>query len=222
MRISEMTVPDAYRIEPDRIADSRGFFYEAIRAEALRSITGHELEIRQVNYSVSKRNTVRGIHGTALPPGQAKLVTCVRGAALDIAVDIRVGSPTFGHYAVTRQDAESGTAVYLPDGIGHAFLALTDDTCMCYLCSVEYVPGTMIDIDALDPELALPWKLSGPPIRSAKDAAAPSLSEAAAAGLLPTYEQCVRSYARNGPTGGAGGGAAAGPAAGERHSFQRR
>jgi NDP-hexose 3,5-(Or5-) epimerase len=80
--------------------------------------------------------------------------------------------------------------VYLPDGVGHAFLALTDDTCMSYLCSQEYEPGTMIDIDALDPVLALPWGLTEPPIRSDKDAAAPTLAEAAAAGLLPTYEQC--------------------------------
>lgn len=205
MRISELAIPDAYLITPEPAADSRGVFYEAIRHEALRRVAGHELVIRQVNYSVSRRNTVRGIHGTTLPPGQAKLVTCVRGAALDIAVDIRVGSPTFGQYAVTRQDAGSGTAVYLPDGIGHAFQALTDDACMCYLCSEEYVPGTMIDIDALDPDLALPWELTGPAIRSAKDAAAPALSAAAAAGLLPTYEQCLKAYASaRGVTPGAG------------------
>jgi NDP-hexose 3,5-(Or5-) epimerase len=189
-----MSVPDTYLIEPEPIEDSRGAFYETVRATSLRDITGHELIIRQVNYSVSRRDTLRGIHGTVLPPGQAKLVSCVRGAALEIAVDIRVGSPTFGQYAVTRQDAAAGTAVYLPDGIGHAFQALTDDTSMCYMCSAEYVPGTMIDIDALDPDLALPWELTGPPIRSAKDAAAPSLSEAAESGVLPTFSECVRSY----------------------------
>ncbi|MFE5123426.1 dTDP-4-dehydrorhamnose 3,5-epimerase family protein [Streptomyces sp. NPDC056669] len=194
MRISELAVPDAYLIEPDHVDDSRGTFYETIRYSALGEIAGHELVLRQVNYSVSSRNTVRGIHGTALPPGQAKLVTCVRGVALDIAVDMRVGSPTFGKYAVTRQDAEAGTAVYLPDGIGHAFQALTDDTCMSYLCSQEYVPGTMIDIDAFDPELALPWELSGSVIRSGKDVAAPTLAEAADAGLLPGYEECIASY----------------------------
>src|SRR5262249_9001903 len=129
MRISELGIPDAYLIEPEPVADNRGVFYESIRYGALRQISGHELVIRQVNYSVSRRDTMRGIHGTTLPPGQAKLVTCVRGAALDIAVDMRVGSPTFGRFAVTRQDAGSGTAVYLPDGIGHAFQALTDDTC---------------------------------------------------------------------------------------------
>ncbi|MFJ9821247.1 dTDP-4-dehydrorhamnose 3,5-epimerase family protein [Streptomyces sp. NPDC101151] len=185
-----MTVPGAYRIEPEPLGDLRGHFFESVRRSSLLADTGFELNIRQVNFSVSKRNTLRGIHGTVVPPGQAKFITCVRGLALDIAVDLRVGSPTFGHHDITYQSPESGTAVYLPDGIGHAFLALADDTTMCYLCSAEYVPGTMIDVDALDPELALPWELREPPIRSAKDAAAPTLAEAAAAGLLPTYEQC--------------------------------
>jgi NDP-hexose 5-epimerase len=190
VRISTMAIPDAYRIEPEPLSDSRGHFYESVKNSALLGSTGRGLTVRQVNFSVSKRNTLRGIHGTKVPPGQAKFVTCVRGRALDIAIDIRVGSPTFGGYDITYQSPESGTAVYLPDGIGHAFLALADDTTMCYLCSAEYEPGTMIDIDALDPDLALPWELTGPPIRSAKDAAAPTLAQAAAAGLLPTYEQC--------------------------------
>ncbi|MEV1026440.1 dTDP-4-dehydrorhamnose 3,5-epimerase [Streptomyces sp. NPDC050264] len=190
MLISEMTVPGAYRVEPEPLSDRRGYFFESVRADALSAASGWDFAVRQVNYSVSKRNTLRGIHGTKVPPGQAKFVTCVRGSAFDIAVDLRVGSPTFGHYDVTYQSPEAGTAVYLPDGIGHAFLALSDDTCMSYLCSQEYVPGTMIDVDALDPALALPWDLKEEPIRSDKDAAAPTLAEAAAAGLLPTYEQC--------------------------------
>jgi NDP-hexose 3,5-(Or5-) epimerase len=185
-----MAVPGAYRIEPEPLLDERGLFYELAKESTLLAGTGWELTIRQVNFSTSGRRTLRGIHGTTVPPGQAKLITCVRGRALDIAVDIRVGSPTFGQYDVTYQSPESGTAVYLPDGIGHAFLALTDDTCMCYLCSTEYIPGTMIEIDALDPDLALPWGLTEPPVRSAKDAVAPSLAEAAASGLLPTYERC--------------------------------
>ena len=190
MRISAMAVPGAYRIEPEPLMDSRGHFFESVKNSAMLASTGWELTVRQVNFSVSRRNTLRGIHGTTVPPGQAKFITCVRGLVLDIAIDIRVGSPTFGRYDLTYQSPESGTAVYLPDGIGHAFLALTDDTSMCYLCSAEYEPGTMIDIDALDPDLALPWELKEPPIRSAKDAAAPSLAQAAAAGLLPAYEQC--------------------------------
>ncbi|MBO4139086.1 dTDP-4-dehydrorhamnose 3,5-epimerase family protein [Micromonospora tulbaghiae] len=194
MDITAMAVRDAYRITPRRLPDRRGEFFEAVRREALEAVTGQPFVVRQVNYSVSRRHTLRGIHGTTLPPGQAKLVTCVSGAVLDVVVDLRAGSPTFGRFDVTRQDGESGISVYLADGLGHAFLALTDDVRMAYLCSEEYVPGTMVDIDALDPDLALPWPRGPEVIRSAKDAAAPRLADALH--RLPTYEQCLAAYGR--------------------------
>jgi len=195
MEISETSIPGAYRVTPRHWPDRRGHFFESWRFSELLRQAGHSFEIRQVNYSVSGKNTLRGIHGTTLPPGQTKLVTCVRGAALDVAVDLRVGSPTFGRHEVTLQEAATGIGVYLAEGIGHAFLALTDDTCMNYLCGAEYVPGTMIDIQALDPALGIPWDLDGPPVMSDKDAAAPTLAEAAERGLLPTYEQALASAA---------------------------
>lgn len=191
MEFVEMSIPDAYRIRTKHFPDQRGAFYEAWRFTELIQQTGHRFEIRQVNYSVSKKNTLRGIHGTTIPPGQTKLVTCVRGAALDVAVDLRVGSPTFGQFDVTLQEEDTGIGVYLADGIGHAFLALADDTCMNYLCGAEYVPGTMIDVQALDPALGIPWALDGPPIMSDKDAAAPTLAEAVECDLLPTYAQAL-------------------------------
>jgi NDP-hexose 5-epimerase len=194
MAIEEMKVRDAFRITPSQLPDNRGLFFEAWRISELTELTGQPFTVKQVNFSVSKRNTLRGIHGTMLPPGQAKLVTCVRGAALDVVVDLRVGSPTFGMFDTTLQEAESGIGVYLPDGLGHAFLALTDDTCMNYLNSEQYVPGTMVDIQALDPAIGIPWNTSEPLIRSAKDAAAPTLDQAVAQGLLPTYEQALASY----------------------------
>ncbi|NED10848.1 dTDP-4-dehydrorhamnose 3,5-epimerase [Streptomyces sp. SID9124] len=194
MAIEEMKVRDAFRITPSQLSDNRGLFFEAWRLSELTDATGQTFSVGQVNYSVSKRNTLRGIHGTTLPPGQAKLVTCVRGAALDVVVDLRVGSPTFGMFDTTLQEAGSGIGVYLADGLGHAFLALTDDTCMNYLCTEEYVPGTMVDIQALDPGLGIPWNTTEPLVRSEKDAAAPTLSEAVAQGLLPTYEQARASY----------------------------
>lgn len=187
-----MAVPGAFRITPHALPDRRGSFYEAWRLGALTEQLGRPFEIRQANFSVSVRNTLRGIHGTTLPPGQAKLVTCVRGAALDVVVDMRVGSPTFGVVDSTLQEADSGIGVYLSDGLGHAFLALTDDTCMSYLCDTEYVPGSMIDIQALDPELDIPWNLTDPPIRSDKDRDAPTLARAVELGLLPTYDQVMR------------------------------
>ncbi|MGH3434372.1 MAG: dTDP-4-dehydrorhamnose 3,5-epimerase family protein [Thermocrispum sp.] len=124
MQISVMAIPDAFRIEPEQLSDRRGHFFESVKNSALLAGTGWQLTVRQVNFSVSHRNTLRGIHGTAVPPGQAKFVTCVRGRALDIAVDLRVGSPTFGKYDLTYQSPESGTGVFLPDGIGHLFIAV--------------------------------------------------------------------------------------------------
>ncbi|WP_242640766.1 dTDP-4-dehydrorhamnose 3,5-epimerase family protein [Streptomyces kasugaensis] len=194
--VSELKIPNAFRITPRQIPDRRGSFYEAFRSAALTEAIGYPFRIGQANYSVSRRGTLRGIHATSLPPGQAKLVTCVRGAVLDVAVDLRVGSPTFGEFEITHQDEESGVSVYMADGLGHAFLALTDDVCMNYLCSTEYVPGTMIDVNALDPQLGIPWNLTCDPVMSDKDAAAPNAAEAIAAGLLPTYDECLAHYAR--------------------------
>lgn len=194
MRVVEMAIPNAYRISPEHHPDRRGRFHEAFRADELSELIGYPFVVGQANYSVSCRNTVRGIHGTMMPPGQAKLVTCVRGAVMDVAVDLRVGSRTFGLFDITYQDEESGVAVYLADGLGHAFLALTDDACMNYLCSEEYVPGTMLEIDPLDPDIGIPWKLTGPPIMSEKDAGAIRLKQAEADGLLPTYDECLAHY----------------------------
>jgi NDP-hexose 3,5-(Or5-) epimerase len=195
LKITEMTVPNAYRLTPERHLDRRGHFFEAFRAEVLSEAIGYPFAIGQVNYSLSRRNTLRGIHGTVVPPGQAKLVSCVRGAVLDVVVDLRVGSPTYGAVEMTPQDEDSGVAVYLADGLGHAFLALTDDACMSYLCSEAYVPGTMIEINPLDPDIAIPWGLTEAPIMSEKDAAAPTLAEVAASGVLPTYDECLAYYA---------------------------
>ncbi|MFH0340711.1 MAG: dTDP-4-dehydrorhamnose 3,5-epimerase family protein [Chromatiales bacterium] len=194
MKITELSISNSFRIESKKIPDNRGTFYEAVRYSALSEAIGYPFRVGQINFSVSAKNTLRGIHGTALPPGQEKLVTCVRGAALDVVVDLRVASPTFGKFEVTYQDADSGISVYMADGLGHAFLALTDDTCMNYVCSAEYVRGTMLDIDARDPAIGIPWELSEPPIMSEKDANAPTLAEAVEAGLLATYDECLEVY----------------------------
>jgi NDP-hexose 3,5-(Or5-) epimerase len=203
MKVVEMAIPGAYRIVPERFADSRGSFHEAFRADELSEAIGYRFVVRQANYSTSCRDTVRGIHGTLLPPGQAKLVTCIGGSVMDVAVDLRVGSPTFGQYEVTYQDEDSGIAVYMADGLGHAFHALTDNARMNYLCSEEYVPGTMLEINPMDPDIGIPWDLGGEPIMSAKDGGAIGLHQAAADGLLPTYEQCLEHYANLRRTGSA-------------------
>ncbi|MER7056861.1 dTDP-4-dehydrorhamnose 3,5-epimerase [Streptomyces sp. NPDC000351] len=187
MRVDETGVPGTYRVLPERLSDERGHFYEAARYSVLTERTGLPFSVRQVNNSVSRKGVLRGVHCNDVPDGASKLVTCVRGSMLDVMVDLRVGSPTFGRYEVTRMSADDGVALYLPGSVGHAFLALEDGTCVNYLLSTEYVPGAMVDLDALDPELGLPWDLAGPPVRSAKDAAAPSLAEVLASGRLPHY-----------------------------------
>jgi dTDP-4-dehydrorhamnose 3,5-epimerase len=196
VKVEELAVRDAYRISPERLLDERGHFYEALRQDEFFDATGHRFRVRQANYSVSRRDVLRGIHGVATPDGQAKYVTCVRGAVLDIVVDLRPGSPTYLAHAANRLDAESGLALYIAEGLGHAFLALTDGACMSYLCSTSYEPGTPFEVNPLDPELDLPWELRGPPILSAKDRNAPTVAEAVAGGLLASFDTCREQYAR--------------------------
>jgi dTDP-4-dehydrorhamnose 3,5-epimerase len=131
----------------------------------------------------------RGIHSVRIPPGQAKYVTCVRGSLRDIVVDLRIGSPTFGEHRVNVLDADSGRSVYVPEGGGHGFLALSDDACICYVVSTTYVPGTQIDVNPLDPDLDLPWDCPQPPLISDKDAKAPTVAEAVRAGMLPRFDK---------------------------------
>lgn len=192
MHIAETAVLGAYSVTPEKLPDERGNFFESFRSSRMERTIGHPFVPQQINYSVSRRNTLRGIHSVTIPPGQAKFVSCVRGALRDIIVDLRVGSPSFGAYEVTELDAASGRAMYIPEGVGHGFLATTDDTCICYVLSSEHVPGTQIDIDPLDADLALPWGYEEPPLISAKDAAAPGLRAAESAGLLATWQEAVR------------------------------
>ncbi|MCS0639587.1 dTDP-4-dehydrorhamnose 3,5-epimerase family protein [Streptomyces sp. LP05-1] len=197
MDIHDTAVPDAYRIVPRTLTDDRGSFHEAFRYEELARATGHVLLPRQVNLSSSRRDTVRGLHSVLLPPGQAKYVACVRGAVRDFVADVRLGSPAFGAHTTAVLDAREGTGMFVAEGLAHGFVALTDDACVSYLCSTEYVPGTQVDIFPFDPELGLPWHLglAGDPLLSEKDAAAPSLAGAADQGLLATYDECLRHYA---------------------------
>jgi NDP-hexose 3,5-(Or5-) epimerase len=194
MDISATRVLDALQITPNRLHDHRGTFFEAWRQETLAAAIGRPFVVRQVNYAISRRNTLRGFHYAITPPGQAKLVTCVQGAVLTAVLDLRLGSPTFGVCDVIAQDEESGVGVYAAEGLGLAFLARTDGAWMNYLCSTGFVAETMIGVQALDPAVGVPWNLSEPPLMSEKDARAPTVAQAATAGLLPTYESCLAFY----------------------------
>lgn len=177
--------------------DHRGLFVAPFQQAPFAGTAGHHMPLAQINNSVSNRGVIRGIHFADVPPGQAKYVYCASGSLLDVIVDVRTGSPTFGHWEAIRLDAERYNAVYLAEGLGHAFAALADDTVMIYLCSTPYNPPAEHAITPLDPELALPWgELEADPILSEKDQNAPTLAEAAAAGTLPAYQDCLEHYAR--------------------------
>lgn len=194
MEIAELSVPGAWMFSPRQFADPRGVFLEWFKAELVAEAVGHPLTVKQANHSVSSRGTLRGVHYADVPPGQAKYVYCPRGAVLDVVVDLRVGSPTFGMSDHLQLDDVDRRGVYLSEGLGHAFLALTDDANVSYLCSEPYHPGAEHGVHPLDPELDLPW-LGGriaevDPILSDKDAVAPTLAQAGELGVLPDYERC--------------------------------
>jgi dTDP-4-dehydrorhamnose 3,5-epimerase len=186
-----LSIEGAWLHEPKLFPDDRGSFHEWFRAADFNEATGHDLGLAQANCSISRRGTLRGIHFADVPPSQAKYVTCVRGTVLDVVVDIRTGSPTYGQWEMVRLDDESHHAVYLSEGLGHAFLAVTDDATVVYLCSEGYAPAREHGIHAFDPDLAIAWPADITPLLSPKDDEAPSLAEAQRQGLLPSYEDTL-------------------------------
>ena len=195
MQVRQLEITGAFEFTPRSFPDHRGLFVAPFQEAAFIEATGHPLRLAQTNHSVSARNVIRGVHFADVPPGQAKYVYCPQGALLDVVVDVRVGSPTFGQWEAIRLDSSEYRAVYLAEGLGHAFVALTQDTAMTYLCSTPYNPSAEHGVNALDPALGLPWHdLDGEPILSAKDRDAPDLAAAAEADLLPRYEECVAHY----------------------------
>jgi dTDP-4-dehydrorhamnose 3,5-epimerase len=187
-------IQGAWSITPRIHTDDRGSFLEWFRASDLALTLGYRLDIAQANCSVSRRGVLRGVHFADVPPGQAKYISCVRGAILDVVVDIRVGSPTYGRWEAVRLDDVHRRAVFLAEGLGHAFMALTDHATALYLCSTPYAPGREHGVHPLDPGLGIAWPASLEPVLSDKDAAAPSLEQARAEGILPSYHSCL-SYA---------------------------
>ena len=196
MEIRELAVPDSYVLDLVPHGDDRGRFTEWYRADVLAGATGWALPLAQANHSVSARGVLRGVHFALVPPGQAKYVYCPAGRVLDVVVDVRVGSPTFGACDSVLLDAQEPRAVFLAEGLGHAFLALEDGSSVTYLVSSGYSPGREFGVSPLDPELDLPWPADVEVRLSDKDRAAPTLAQAREKGLLPTMEQCSARYAQ--------------------------
>ena len=195
MLITETKISGAFAITPQQHRDDRGVFLEWFRSDRFVETTGHRFTIAQANCSVSTAGTIRGIHFAQLPPSQAKYVTCPSGAILDVVVDIRVGSPTFGQWDAVLLDDQERKALYLAEGLGHAFIALEDNTVVNYLCSAPYAPGREHGVHPLDPAIGIEWPeqgRDGAPLThslSPKDEQAPALADLVDSGLLPTYAE---------------------------------
>ena len=196
MQIRELSIPDSYEITPKQHGDDRGVFFEWYRFDRLEETIGHSLDLRQANTSVSKRGVVRGIHFADIPPGQAKYVTAPSGAVLDYVIDIRVGSPTFGQWDSVLLDDVDRKAIYLSEGLGHCFVALTENATVSYLVTDVFNASREHGINPLDSDVGLVFPSeAGELLLSPKDTGAPGLAEAAASGLLPAWADTRAFYA---------------------------
>jgi len=197
MQVRPMTIGGAWVFTPRQFPDDRGVFLESFRADLLTEVIGHPFDLQQTNTSVSGVGVVRGIHYADVPVGQAKYVTCTNGAVFDVVVDIRVGSPTYGQWDGVLLDDTDRRAVYVSEGLGHGFISLQDGSTVNYLCSSSYNPTAEHGISPLDSAVGIEWPAMArdgsalTPLLSEKDAAAPSLAEAARSGALPDHQQVL-------------------------------
>ncbi len=202
MQYRALEIEGAWEITPRQYPDERGLFLEWFKAETFVGEIGRGLALAQANLSVSAVGVIRGIHFADVPPGQAKYITCPKGAVYDVVVDIRVGSPTFGAWDAIILDDKDRRAAFLSEGLGHVFMSLEDGSTVAYLCSTPYNPSGEHGIDPFDPAIGIDWPGEArdgsplPRLLSDKDAGAPTLAEARMSGLLPTIE-ATREFRRS-------------------------
>ncbi|RZT57479.1 dTDP-4-dehydrorhamnose 3,5-epimerase [Microcella alkaliphila] len=197
MNIRELSIAGAFEVTPRQFPDDRGVFWEWYRFDALANAVGHPINLKQGNGSVSRKGVVRGIHFADVPPSQAKYVQVLSGAIIDYVVDIRVGSPTFGEWEAVRLDTVDRRALYISEGLGHAFVALEDNTTVTYLVSETYSPTREHGITPIDSTIGLTFPTDiGEILLSPKDTDAPTLVEAERDNLLPSYD-AARAFTRS-------------------------
>lgn len=189
MKAYPLKISGSWKIEFHKLADNRGFFYESFKADDFKKIIGRNLDIKQTNTSSSAKGSLRGIHYAIIPPSQAKLVQCQRGSIKDYVIDIRKDSPTFGEYEVIELSEKLANAVFIEEGLAHAFVALENDTVVTYYVSEKYNPDREKGINPFDKTLNINWP-NIELILSDKDKNAISLLDAKDQNLLPTYKEC--------------------------------
>jgi len=189
MKATPLSIDGSWKIEFKRFDDNRGFFYESFKEEDFKIHIGRDFKIKQTNTSSSTKGSVRGIHFAMVPPSQAKLVQCQRGSIRDYVIDIRVGSPTFGKFEVVELSESSASAVFIEEGLAHAFVALENHTVVTYYVTEKYNPEREKGINPFDKTLNVKWP-DLELILSEKDKSAISLDEAKSQGILPLFDEC--------------------------------
>jgi dTDP-4-dehydrorhamnose 3,5-epimerase len=186
MELTPLGIEGAWLAQSPVWKDDRGFFREWFKAEDINSVTGRDFAIEQANISLSSKGTLRGIHYSIAPRGQAKWITCVSGSIQDVIVDIRSDSKTFGQWVDTELRGDSGKAVFISEGLGHGFLALEDNTTVAYLISTPFSPDHEFEINPLDQKIGIKWGIEISHLKiSNKDMGAPTMAERLIEGELP-------------------------------------
>jgi dTDP-4-dehydrorhamnose 3,5-epimerase len=183
MRVTRLDVADAFVVEPRVLRDARGAFVELWHEDGYTSIGLRESFV-QDNISVSRKGVLRGLHYQH-PDGQAKLVTAVYGTIYDVAVDLRVGSPTFGRWAGVELNSDNMRQFYVPAGFAHGFAVMSELAIVAYKCSAYYAPSCDHAVRWDDPDLAIDWPVAAPLV-SARDAGAAFLRDVPQS-RLPRY-----------------------------------
>jgi dTDP-4-dehydrorhamnose 3,5-epimerase len=186
MKLTSLGIDGAWVAESPVWSDERGFFREWFKSPDVKSATGRDFGIEQANISLSSKGTLRGIHYSIAPRGQAKWITCVSGSIKDVIVDIRPDSKSFGQWIEVELRGDSGKAVFISEGLGHGFVALEDNTAVAYLVSTPFSPTDEFEINPLDEKIGINWGFNLSELKiSDKDKNAPTLVERLAEGKLP-------------------------------------
>jgi dTDP-4-dehydrorhamnose 3,5-epimerase len=188
MTLQELSIQGAFLTTHKVFPDERGLFREWFKAEEISSIDSR-FSVQQANYSKSKQWVIRGIHYSLAPEGQSKVVTCASGEVIDVLVDLRLNSPTYLKVEYIELKEDSGSVVYIPSGVGHGFIVQSESAAVVYLTSSGYSPEHEKAICPTDPELGITWPLPAgqPGVISSADTQAPTLTQAIAEGILPTF-----------------------------------
>ena len=178
MNFIRTNIPDVIIIEPTVHGDHRGYFVETFRADKLEAFLGYKLNFGQDNESKSSKGVLRGLHYQLAPHAQTKLVRVISGRVLDVAVDIRRNSPTFGQHVAVELTADNKRQLLVPRGFAHGFVVLEDDTIFAYKVDNYYSPECDRGISFDDPALNIDWMLKTEELKlSAKDTTQPKLNE---------------------------------------------